>query len=463
MTMKRILITATIISMLSAVLPVAYAQDAAEAKLSGIYQTYNDIKVVHNVENAESIEWYKASKENGTYTKISDAESESYRVKSNDSGKWIKAKVISQETEAETTPKQIETRLTTRVSEGKIAGNPAETPQKYIFSVGGMDFILLDTTESDTGKFLVMTKESVGEREFCKKSSDDSIAQDFKDMGSFLNNSSELEYYYNHLDTASKADSDYSESGYKGNSKYTQLPQEVFDAIDNNIAWKTEPLKNGQARERAYRAGIALPSAEEIKKYAERIGWDGIENGFWLRTPCGSNSENVLYTNPEKRGEVKSENVNTGKHGLRLIFYVDRDFFIDNKPESAGSVVYEEMFKEYSKPELLKLYTQEELTTLGYIDFEIKDFSIIGDESEKQAKVEIFSQYGAEKEVTVLVAAYDSEGCLCGVNIDTILCVDGINTKEISLGNSDYSEAMAVIIDSVSNPAPIYRAARIGD
>ena len=169
----------------------------------------------------------------------------------------------------------------------------------------------------------------------------------------------------------------------------------------------------------------------------------------------------MLYANSAILGGIQSQKSDADKLGLKLMFYVDKDFFIDNKPVSAGSVVYDEIWKQYSKSELLKIYTQEELTALGYIDFAVEAFEITDGEDGKMAHITISSRLGEKKDVTVLVAAYDADGMLSGVNIDTVSCNDGNTDAYISLGDGEWQSASAVIIDSAQNPAPIYKAVRI--
>lgn len=455
--MKKILITATIASMIFSSFS-AFAEDGEKARLSGIYAAYNDIRVISSVKNAESISWYISKTENGDYAKIDGADGESYRVKSNDSEQWIKAAVTGTDGEvAETAPRKIEKRWTTRFGQMTIDAVTAEAPSKYVFNVDGTDLILLDTTESDSAKFLLMTKDSVGERVFSETGSQSVVG-----MAAFLNNLDKVEFYYNHTDTPNENEENCSETGYKGNKSYIQLPQSVLDAIDNNVVWKTEPMKTGQARERGYRGGIALPSVTDIQKYHDHIGWrEGSEKGFWLRTPSNVERSEVLYANSAILGGIQSQKSDADKFGLKLMFYVDKDFFIDNKPVSAGSVVYDEIWKQYSKSELLKIYTQEELTALGYIDFAINTFEITGSSDGEIAHITINSRLGEKKDVTVLVAAYDADGMLSGINIDTVSCNDGNTDAYISLGDGEWQSAAAVIIDSAQNPAPIYKAVRI--
>lgn len=467
--MKKILITATIVSMLSCSVPCAFAQDGAEARLSGVYQAYNEIKVIHNVDNTDSIAWYTSKAENGTYNQIADENSDTYKVKSNDSGLWLKAVITdSEQNTVETEPRQIDERWTTRYGAEIIDRIPTETPSKYTFTVGGMEFILLDTTEDDESRFLVMTKKSVGNRCYSEKAS-----QSFANLAAFLNNLDTVEFYYNHTDNPSEAEENYSETGYIGNSAFTQLPDAVLDAINNEQVWKTEPVTNGQAKERCYKAGIVVPAVTEIMKYAEKIGWRDNQNkdteettvysDFWLRTPSKRDKGDMLFANAKITGGIESKvmSAEDNAQGLRLMFYLDKDFFLNNKPENPGQEVLNVLWSQYSKAQLLEIYTQEELTQLGYIDFAIEKFSIDKGEESSVANVTVSSRLSENKDIVVLVAVYDSEGMLIGANMDTVSCTEGMNEREFSLSgvnSQNYASAMAVILDSAENPAPVYKA-----
>ena len=449
--MKKILITAVITSMLTASQGV-FAEGGGEARLSGIYESHNDIKIIHNVENPQSIAWYSSSAKDGAYTQIAGEESSSYKVKSADSGKWIKAAVTDEQNNfTETEPRKIEEKWNIRCSDEIIPDILSETPAKNLFSVDGEKFILLDTTEDEDARFLVMTKDSVGERVFSEKKS-----QSFGNMIGFLNNLDTVWFYYN-TDTPSSTAENYSESGYIGNGQFKQLPQAIFDSIDKNRVWKTEAMMSCQLKERVYCGGIAIPAVSDIKKYSGKIGWKD-SGDFWLRTPSKANRTSTLFANSAALGKTESKTADDNTSGLRLMFYLDKDFFIKNKVSDAGSAVLDTMWSRYTKEQLLNIYTQEELTGLGYIDFSIESFTI----SDGFAHISLSSRLKDNKDITVLAAAYDGEGLLCGVNIKVIPCSEGMNNADIELeGGDGYSSAMAVILDSVQNPAPVYKAVRI--
>ena len=449
--MKKILITAVITSMLTIPLGV-FAEGGSEARLSGIYESHNDIKIIHNVENPQSIAWYSSSAKDGAYAQIAGEENLSYKVKSADSGKWIKAVVTDEQNNfVETEPRKIEAKWDIRCSDEIIPDILPETPAKNLFSLDGEKFILLDTTEDEDARFLVMTKDSVGERVFSEKKS-----QSFGNMIGFLNNLDTVQFYYN-TDTPSSTEENYSQSGYIGNEQFKQLPQAVFASIDKNRVWKTEAMASGQLKERVYCGGIAIPAVSDIKKYSDKIGWKD-SGDFWFRTPSKASRTSALFANSAALGKTESKAANENTAGLRLMFYLDKDFFIKNKVSDAGSAVLETMWSQYTKDQLLNIYTQEELTALGYIDFSIESFTI----SDDAAHICLNSRLNAGKDITVLVAAYDENGLLCGVNIKVIPCSEGSNNADIELeGGDGYSSAMAVIINSVQNPAPIYKAVRI--
>ena len=461
--MKKIVIWMAAAALAAAPAGALAAEDGG-ARLSGVYSSHNEIKVI--ADDIQSVEWLLSRSETGTYNSIDGESGETYRISLDDEGYWLKAAVTDSDgNRVETEPRQIEEEWTTRRQPGDIGGAAAQTPEKFIFTVGGMDFVLLDVTEDEESKFLAVTENNVGYRPISAAAS----TQYFYDITGFLNSLDEVTYYYN-SDEPQTNQTGYSQTGYIGNSAYTQLPQGVLDAINYSHVWKSEPTSTGQAKERCYMGGITIPSYTDMERYADRIGWKndvsaGDANNFidfWLRTPSRTSGQ-ILYAYANVAGRIEQKAIDTADMSvaIRPMFYLERDFFINNKPESAGQEVLNAMWAEYSKEELLTIYTQEELTALGYIDFTIDSLSAASDAEGCYAEVTISSRLGESRDIVVLAAAYDAEGMLVGVNISTLACVPGENNVQIRLHGAtadNYSSAMAVIIDSAENPAPIYKA-----
>lgn len=465
--MKKFFISALISSMLLAPAGALAAEDSG-AKLSGVYSSCNEVKVI--ADDIVSVEWSRSRTETGTYAAIAGETGDTYTIKFSDAGYWIKAVVTDSEGNKFTTePRAIEKAWNQRRTPSNISGAVAQTPEKYSFTIDGMEFALLDVTEDEESKFLAIAKKSIG---YIPKMEIGKQSEFIYKVIGFLNNLDEVEEFYN-SDNASLVNAGYKEGGYIGNLDYTQLPESVLASINNNQVWRTEPISSGQPKERVYRGGITIPSYNDMLAYSDRIGWKNdikkkedekdpdVYISFLLRTPGGTGK--VLYANADVAGNISDtpfSEINPSL-ALRPMFYLDRDFFINNKPENPGQEVLNVMWSEYSKPELLKIYTQEELTALGYIDFTVENLSVSSNEDGYYAEVSVSSRLAENKEIVILVAAYDADGLLSGVNIDTVTCAEGDNSAEIKLHGLDggsYSSAMAVIIDSAQNPAPVYKA-----
>lgn len=202
------------------------------------------------------------------------------------------------------------------------------TPPENVFSVDGKKFILLDVTNDDNSKFLVMSEKSLVKRVYTTAS-----AQSVSNMNEYLNG-------------------EFKDGGY--------LPSSIVNSINYSATWKHEPFMwpSEQDDEVVFTAGITVPAVYEFKKYSDKIGvYD--EMGMWTRTPNGkrnSDGNTVLACsgNYKTVGTFWAYDSRNNEFGIRPIFYLKKDFFAKNKIDylNMGSNVRDAIIQVYDKSEL---------------------------------------------------------------------------------------------------------------
>ena len=363
-------------SMLFSAAPFVRAESdnrAAFVEIAGINEVFQTLTGQYEYVGAEeaAFSWLYSDSENGTYADTG-IDSKEFYVSAEYEDKWLKFAVIAGDKRYESDPEKIGAHWgkASPVDGDSIKFDTVNknTPDRYLFSVDGMQYIMLDVTENDSSKFLVMTDKTVGTRSYSAKKS--SL---FNDMAAFLNNAKSVETaaaskWITPPPSASTAD--YTDTGYKNNASYTQLADVVYENINFNHIWKIEERYAARPEgERIIRAGIVLPSVTELKKYSQRTGlYD--ESGYWLRTPSSTASSGAFCTKPtvENTGKTFEANYDS-KLGIRPMFYLDKSFFRDAKipAENLGSEVIKDIRKAYSKEELEGIYSEDELLNVfGY-------------------------------------------------------------------------------------------------
>lgn len=344
--------------------PVVYAATAeiSSVRIDGIYESYQYVKAVSDSQ-ADEYTWYIADNANefgesagvgSTLFITSDMANKYLSVAATDSqGNVIRS-------DAEKIAPKLSSKCDTYFWDLKKT-----TPEGNKFYIDGNGYILLDTTKSDSSHFLVMTDDVVGTRLY---SSDND--QLFTDMCAFLNNKTDEVIVYSYDEEDYELADDYTSSGYRGNSSYTQLPDVILSHIDDEHIWKQEPTKLGwySKTEIGMVGGIAIPSLDELKKYSDKIG---VTESFWLRTPRGlsGSGKEVLYVSAENRGEIGAFDSKKGQYGIRPIFYLDKSFFADVAipVTDMGDNVKREIRNTYSREELENTYSDTDLDeSLGY-------------------------------------------------------------------------------------------------
>lgn len=232
------------------------------------------------------------------------------------------------------------------------------TPPEYVFSIGGMDFIMLDTTESDSSKFFVMSKNIV-----------DGEAVQFSDGGqlmdgmmNFLNSTNGVQGYMPSGDYIGRTNAD-------GENIDVIMPDDILNHINYNKVWKVERKMWEDREERTVTGGISFPAMHEIRQYSEKIGlWDD-KADWWTRTPVGpsGSGDTMLFASSEHLGAFFPEiRQNSAKH-IRPVFYLDKSMFTDKVYDLSG-------FGSDVLAQLRKAYTREELANAGYSEEVLRNY-----------------------------------------------------------------------------------------
>ena len=232
------------------------------------------------------------------------------------------------------------------------------TPPEYVFSVGGMDFIMLDTTESDASKFFVMSKNIVdGEPvQF------DDGGQLMDGMMDFLNSTNGVQGYMPNGDYIGRTDTD-------GENIDVIMPDDILNHINYNKVWKVERKMWNDTEERTVIGGISFPAMHEIRQYSEKIGlWDD-KVDWWTRTPYGvnGNGDTMIFASPEHLGAFFSVIRQSSAMHIRPVFYLDKSMFTDKVYDLSG-------FGADVLAQLRKAYTREELANAGYSEEALKNY-----------------------------------------------------------------------------------------
>lgn len=426
----------------------AYAAEAeAYADLKGVFEAHNPVEVSHNLEGETMVSWQTSTAKEGVYAEVS-TETE-YLVSYKDSGKWLKAVLTYSDGTIETEPMQIKAVWNKKLSATALPNGAAEkTSMSDKFTVDGMEFVLLDITDSSNSKFLVVTADTVGERAFSEISSEKTgfKRQHFYDMAAFLNNLVTVNAYRGSDTVTLMGEIDYTESGYLGNEEYIQIPEMVLKYINNKHVWKIEPAKTGANYEYCVEAGIVLPAVTEIEKYSDILGWKDTDS-YWTRTPSNTNDGEVLYVDAEgEKGKINNK-VNTEKLQIRPEFYLSEDFFRDVKLQKAGKNVMEKISKIYTKEELLRLYTEQELDEIGYKDCFLENLNFTdGDITSSSVEIEYLCGEGEAKESKIMICYYSAERKLVGVYAKNISTQLGHNKVEIETPNVSPEAALVGVV-----------------
>lgn len=397
----------------------AFAEGEPKVTLSGVYEAHNKVRVkTDNIGNIKNVIWYVDD--------IETAQGEEYVISDWDSGCELKAVVVDEkDNEYESNVKWIEEPL--KKKEDSFEFSNSGDKSEYQFSACGEEFLLLDVTEDDNSKFLVVKKDPIGSRAFntMVDFTSENSAQHFYDMSAFLNNDSAgCGYNMDDVLETHEVAADYRTAGYNGSKGYTQLPKAVYDHIDKEHVWKCEPVKIGQAYEYCVKGGIVLPSAAEVRKYPFAF-YDVSDT--WLRSARGAKDGNGKQALFLDGGKVSYDEYSVSKQ-LMPEFYLDREFFLENKVTQIGSEAMSMISKNYSMEELTTLYSEAELENLGY-----KKYIFISAEEDGSGTLDVTIQSNVDnqEELYIIALSYDDEQRLIGAS-----CIEA---ADLAAGENIYS------------------------
>ncbi|MGN0179386.1 MAG: hypothetical protein ACI4DY_08110 [Monoglobaceae bacterium] len=233
------------------------------------------------------------------------------------------------------------------------------SPRENIFKVDGssQEFVLLETTDSNTSKFFIFAKDFYGNMAFDTGGSTVFDVRNPNNVGFWLNNG-------------------FLQFGFGGkNGKIFKLPDSIIEHIDRNHEWKIEAGLYVGARSDRY--GVSLLSQEELLKHKDKIGVrdtindaDTFTVSGWMLRDVYLSALSYRYGGPfEGRGDIWSWGVKDLGMAVRPVFYLDKDFFKEVKLDvnDIGVNVISMFKKMYSMDELRNIYTDEELWDIfGY-------------------------------------------------------------------------------------------------
>ena len=474
------------------------------AEINGIYETSLPVAAKfeytgNNLDNIR-INWYQADTADGDYSLIGSVSGSknNFRLPYTAGGKYIKAEVTciptqtSYETEARyvqpewgwqpainnETPKAENGFIEFKDSDGVVQASfpdnsvfgrvPATTPAEYTFTYDGVEYILLDTTESDKSHYLVLTKTPTVKRAFNEKGN----GQTFDDLIGWLNNLDSVTSYVDGNEVSTVTG--YSTNGFLSGNP---IPEAIRSHINRENNWKVERKMWDDEHERVYEGGIAIPSYKDFERYAEKIGvYDAGNFNTWLRTPDGKRfggDGNVLLatgTANEFAGYFYGMNENSQNY-IRPMFYLDKDFFTSVRVENIGSetaaLIREDVPREdmvgsglYSDAEIEEIYKVVTPPEEDYVRAEFTNVKEGGDVS-----AAITTNIPGDTQWAFVLAVYNGEGRLLGVNCGAeFVSLDENNLFEYDLtvsgipaGDTNYAKVF-VWDYRVSDMYPLYEA-----
>jgi hypothetical protein len=333
-----------------------------------------------NPEGATAKQWY-ISADGSSFDQIPGAAGDNLTLTWDYMGKYIAFEVAPKDSEgtegypARSPLEQVQTVTLARTAQiGAPSGTVENTPSENLFSVGGKEFIMLDSFNNDDSAFYVMAKSLYGTRPFVG-----STASANHNTNKFdVNDDTTLAYWLNNTFPTA------------GNT----LPAAIQSHINWNHEWITEPGAPNHNQPMAYtfNAGISLMAVWEYTKYAGKYGIvdgnlvTGTVQNWWTRTAFGTENSNatayILAVNMTSSGPMGRLNAwYNNTTGIRPQFMLDKEFFTTVRPDSMGANVIKHLKKHYFIEDLRNLYTEAELIAmgLGYYYGMSADYSVYGD------------------------------------------------------------------------------------
>ncbi len=391
-----------------------------EAEITGTAAPDNTLTMTHDG-TASSYQWYSGE------TLVAGATGATYEVTWNDLGKTIKAVATTAEGTKEATiaiPMQ-EFKPMDRVG-SRPEGVPDQTDAKYLFTVGGQKFILLDTKNVDSSKFLVMAENEYGAKAFDPDLTGVFDPSDTNNIANYMN----------------------------GSEFKALLPTDIVSHINTNYYWITEPSHaNLGIDQYAVQAGIVVPSQTEWSQYAGKFGLipggSAGNDGWWLRTVRGTASDKIYMLRTltevnEQLGQTHQLEPNIATCRIRPMFHLNRDFFLDVELDvsTLGSEVCAAIRDTYTKEEMAAtgFYTEEELLALGYStnvtitgltyeDGEGQPLTTLVGATEIVVEASVKNETADSADYVMIVGLYDENGAVSAMTVKSGI-VDAKSTTE---------------------------------
>ncbi len=278
----------------------------------------------------------------------------------------------------------------TRKDAQPLNGAALTSPEEYVFSVDGVEFVLLDITNKDTAKYMLVSKNTMGD------------AMLYNPYGTWTQATGSV---FGEGDPVNEGYERYTESNFASffpmykylndetegtGFKANHIPKSMWDYIDDSVyqTTNTHTWGDGMDIRTNWFGGIALPKVEEVIKYADRIGLSNDGKDWWTNSLIygtqydgsavhyvAGSDENLVYTTQPSAPNM------AGRY-VRPLFYVSKDFFnnVEIDLETAGAEIKKEIRKACSYDELTKFYSEEVLDLYYGIDgMEIKNVTIDGE------------------------------------------------------------------------------------
>ena len=293
---------------------------------------------------AAAYQWYISESTDGEYTAITGAVNSSYLLLDSCGGKFIK--VIADGKESE--PMAVAEAPTPATAQGKISDQTSENPEEYIFTLASNSekFSLLDTEKN--GESFVLATSGYGAKAYLTTGTDLHFSTSI---------STGLGYYLNTTVLNGEGE------------------KQLDDGIKNHLVeheWQTEASAQKRNIPNTYvtKAKLAVLSYTEFNKYYSKFGYGIDGNAWWLRSVsdewkafwCGASAGNL--------GAAPANGVNGVKSVARPCFYLDRDFFTEQKLDlnNTGIAVKTMLAQNYEKSELGAIYDEDELNNIGFAE-----------------------------------------------------------------------------------------------
>lgn len=232
---------------------------------------------------------------------------------------------------------------------GRVTTRPATavdtTAKEDLFRVSGTsdDFILLDHDEDG---FFVTSKKFFGTH-----------AYDPDNDGKFdIEKENNIAYWLNN---------EFLENGATTGDTTYVLPNQIKEhLVEHDWLCEAGYATTDYNEDYVVTAKLALMSITEWRKYNSVVGLldDNISYYYWLRSVAGQESGSIALV-ISTGGGITTHGKMPNAYGVRPVFYLDNDFFLEEKIDMAatGSNVLKKIREVYTKEELSKVYSSSDI------------------------------------------------------------------------------------------------------